>query len=307
MKVDSAPVWAALGSGALCTVASLGYPFATGALFLLPLPLLVAAGRSRERGVAVACLLTAALCLGVWGPLVAVAYLATVGVPSLVSARALFKGCRIEVVLAQALFALATGIALLVASSGADPAALWSSLATSFDESFDRVLELYRQVGVAESQVEAIEASRADIVAALVSMVPAISIVLASFVWLANLWLSRRWSAWPQLQNLTCWQAPPHAIWFFIAAGFLMFTPLGTAARNVFLVMLGVYFLQGAAIVSYYLARMRVPVPLRGAVLVLAALEQILAVFVLLLGIFDLWGDFRRLGRRPSDALVESE
>lgn len=253
------------------------------------------------------CLLTATFCLGLWGPVVALIYMVLLGFPALAATMGLFRGFRIESILGLVLAVFAIGSALLLVSSGVGFSALRDTLSTSLEESFSQILALYREVGVAESQVHALDAHRSEVVSGIVEMIPAISLILVGLVWLANLWISGRWVAWPQLENLSCWQIPPAAIWILIASGFLMFTPLAGPARNVFAVMLAAYFFQGAAIVSYYLLRFRVPRPLRGAVLVLSVLEQILGMFVLLLGIFDLWGDFRRLGSHSGDPLAEAE
>lgn len=306
MAWAGAPIAAALWGVALCVAASFGHPLSFLAFVLLPLPLLVAAGRGREGAAALASFLTAVACLGAWGPPVSLAYLVLFGAPAILASFAALRGARVETVVAAAVTASVLGAASMWAVSGVTFAAVRETVSTGLDRSFADVIDLYRQVGVGESQLSALQENRAAIVAALVEMVPSIVVTLTVVLWFGNLWLSGRWIAWPQLQDLARWQAPPQAIWLFIAAGFAMFTPLGVWARNIFAVMLAIYFLQGAAVVSYYLGRLRVPGPLRVVVLLLAVLEQILGVFVLLLGIFDLWGDFRRLGR-PGDALVESD
>jgi len=307
MGSAGAPIIAAIWSVALCVVASLGYGLSIFALALLPLPLLVTAGRGKEGSAGLACLLVAALILLVWGPQIGVLYLVVVGGPAVVLTTALRRGFRIDaaIVLAVALFALGAMVTWVL--TGATVAETRTSLSDGFDQSFAQVLTWYRDAGVGDAQLQALEDHRPEIVAAVTGMVPAIVVTAISVVWLANLWLSSWWVTWPQLVDLSRWQAPPHAIWLFIASGFALFTPLSGWAQNVFLVMLAVYFFQGAAVVSYYLGRLRLPAPLRGIVLMLAVLEQVLAVFVLLLGVFDLWGDFRRLGRAQADALAGSD
>lgn len=306
MGSAGAPIVAALWSVALCVAASLGSAFSGVALFLLPLPLLAAA-QAREANVVLGCLLAAALSLALWGPLVAFAYLVAVGGPAVAVTSALLRGYRIESAIGLAIGMLVAGVALSWVGSATSLTEVRDTLSAGFDQSVGQVLAWYREVGVAETQLQALEANRGEIVKALAEMAPAIAVIIAVVLWLANLWLSSWWVTWPQLRDLSRWQAPPHAIWLFIASGFAMFTPIGVLARNFFAVLLVLYFFQGAAVVTYYLNRLRVPAPLRGFVLLLSVLEQILAVFILLLGVFDLWGDFRRLGRRQADALMESD
>jgi hypothetical protein len=76
---------------------------------------------------------------------------------------------------------------------------------------------------------------------------------------------------------------------------FLPWVLLALLARNIFVVLLGGYFCQGLAIVSYFLERLRLPRGVRVAGYVLIAVQHIVAGIVLALGVFDLWGNFRGL------------
>jgi hypothetical protein len=58
------------------------------------------------------------------------------------------------------------------------------------------------------------------------------------------------------------------------------------------------YFFQGLAIVAYYFHRMNVPLLLRGLGYGLIVFEQLCTILVVGLGLFDLWGDFRRLNHK---------
>jgi uncharacterized protein YybS (DUF2232 family) len=89
---------------------------------------------------------------------------------------------------------------------------------------------------------------------------------------------------------------PDHLIWFVIVAGFsllLKSEDVATAALNVLVVTLSLYFLQGLAIISHLFGRFAAPRSVRVIFYVLLALQPYLAVAVAALGIFDLWGNFR--------------
>jgi hypothetical protein len=134
---------------------------------------------------------------------------------------------------------------------------------------------------------------------------PALGAVIAGAVWFINIRIARRWLPWPQLYNLHAWQAPDWLIWVLIVAGFGLFVPVDAVAlvaRNVFVVVLAGYFCQGLAIVSYYLQRLQLPAGLRVASYVLIGFQQVVAGVVLMLGVFDFWGDFRRLSVSAADA-----
>jgi hypothetical protein len=50
-------------------------------------------------------------------------------------------------------------------------------------------------------------------------------------------------------------------------------------------------------VIAYYFHKNNVPRFLRGVTYVLIAFEQIFTLVVVGVGLFDLWGDFRRLGK----------
>jgi hypothetical protein len=129
-------------------------------------------------------------------------------------------------------------------------------------------------------------------------------------VWLANLRISARWAAWPQLYALCRWRLPDPLIWALIASGFALFAPHPTAAviaANLFAIVIACYFAQGLAIVSYFFQHFGLPRGLRAATYLVIAFQQVAAALVVALGVFDLWGDFRHLSARPADAAVGSD
>jgi uncharacterized protein YybS (DUF2232 family) len=89
---------------------------------------------------------------------------------------------------------------------------------------------------------------------------------------------------------------PEHLIWVVIVAGFALLlksVDVTTAALNVLIVTLSLYFLQGLAIITHLFDRFAVPRFVRVIFYVLLALQPYLTVAVAALGIFDLWGNFR--------------
>src|SRR5262249_57019946 len=90
--------------------------------------------------------------------------------------------------------------------------------------------------------------------------------------------------------------------WPLLAAGFLLLVPglnaVRTVALNVLLATSVVYFFHGLSIVAYYFHHKGVPRLLRGFIYLAIFFEQILTIAVVALGLFDLWGDFRRLKKK---------
>jgi hypothetical protein len=150
-----------------------------------------------------------------------------------------------------------------------------------------------------------LEAARTEIADRMSMILPALLVLAAAAMWLANLGLSRRWTWWPQLIDLSRWRTADWMIWLLIGSGFALFVPpqlVTVVAINLFLVVLGCYFAQGLAIVSYFLQRVGLPRPLRAVTFAIIGLQTLAAALVVALGVFDLWGDFRNLSARPADA-----
>ena len=95
----------------------------------------------------------------------------------------------------------------------------------------------------------------------------------------------------------TRWRLPPRLIWLLIFAGFSAFMPVPVLAwigRNLLLVLLPLYFVQGMAVVSSFLQRRPYPAPIKGLIYMLLLVLSPLPMIVTSIGIFDLWIDFRK-------------
>ena len=199
---------------------------------------------------------------------------------------------------------ITAGAGCLLASYGS-LAALRAAVSEAWKSSFDGAMALYRAAGIPEDELADLEMRRTELEQGLLALFPAAVAVTSAVAWFLNLRIASRWASWPQMDDLQHWQAPPWLIWTLIVSGFAMFVPHpagAVVARNVFVVVLAGYFCQGLTIVSYFLQRLGLPVGLRAASYVLIALQEIIAGMVLALGIFDFWGNFRRIGVHPADA-----
>jgi uncharacterized protein YybS (DUF2232 family) len=89
---------------------------------------------------------------------------------------------------------------------------------------------------------------------------------------------------------------PDHLVWALILAGFAMLLKDGMvtgAALNVLIVALTFYFFQGMAIVAFFFNRFATPAFMRTLFYLFLAFQPYLAIGVAVLGVFDLWGNFR--------------
>jgi len=97
--------------------------------------------------------------------------------------------------------------------------------------------------------------------------------------------------------SLAAWHAPDSWVWGLIAALALIVVPRETArfiGWNIAIFFAVVYLAQGAAIVEHYLRKAGIRTIARGLLLaIILALPSV--VFVIALGIVDIWADFRKV------------
>jgi uncharacterized protein YybS (DUF2232 family) len=302
-------------TGALCALALsigglLGPPGAQLALVVLPLPMLVVGGAAGATHAAASSLAAGGLLGGLLGWPFGLSFVLLAGIPAVCAVVLLRGAYRLEWVVGGAFLAMALG-GVAMALAFAPPPTTWPSVLTeAWNNGFDTVLGTYHQLGISADQLADLEAQREQLTHAALAYLPAITIVAATALWLANLRMSARWACWPQLDGLSRWRVPDAVIWTLIGSGFALFAPHPSAAvvaGNVFVVVIACYFAQGVAIVSYFFQRYGLPRGIRALTYVVIAFHQIATALVIALGVFDLWGDFRHLTARPADAAVGSD
>jgi len=165
-------------------------------------------------------------------------------------------------------------------------------------------LALYEGMGMSEENLHLFSNSLDKIQYVLVRIVPAMVVASTLFVTWTNLLIARpvfkkSGLSYPAFGTLKLWKAPDYLIWGLIGCGVLLLFPsrfLKLFGLNGLLILLTVYFFQGIAIVSYFFEKKRFPRLLRLLLYSLIAVQQILLLFVIGLGIFDMWLNFRKIG-----------
>jgi uncharacterized protein YybS (DUF2232 family) len=193
----------------------------------------------------------------------------------------------------------------------------WSAMFHDLREGMTRQIEsavrMQEKVGLPAESVSMLKEQAPQIVEMMLKLLPALLLLSFAFVVLINvLYLCRRFpdrrGQWFALKNLREWKTPEPLVWALIACGFALFLPgsalLSALALNLLFVIGACYFAQGLAVIAYFFNKNNVPRFLRGLTYVLIIFQQIFTVLVVGLGLFDLWGDFRRLGK---DKLTPSQ
>jgi len=170
-------------------------------------------------------------------------------------------------------------------------------------KNLELTLALYENMGVSTETIEMISASLENIQYVLIRIIPAIVIASTFFVaWtcllLAKPMLLSRELFYPGFGTLNLWKAPETLIWGLIGLGVMLmlpYKPLKIIGLNGMLILMTIYFFQGIAIVSFYFEKKQFPRMLRIFLYGLIALQQVVLLIIIGLGVFDMWLNFRKL------------
>ncbi len=104
-------------------------------------------------------------------------------------------------------------------------------------------------------------------------------------------------------EKFSDWVFPEQFVWVLIGSGGLYLLAGGfieILSMNVFLGMLTIYFFQGLAVTIHILRSKNIPVFVWWLMFLMVLFQPLLVGVVMGVGVFDLWGDFRKLKTRPS-------
>jgi uncharacterized protein YybS (DUF2232 family) len=212
---------------------------------------------------------------------------------------------------AAAMLATAAGILLYFYGSWG---AMTQDLRASLIDNLTVALRVHEKMGFPQESLNLFSEKIPEIVEQMLRLLPSLLFVSLCLVVLLNvLFLLRRFperrEQWLSIATFREWKCPEPLVWALIACGFAVFVPASEwvtiAALNVLLVTGVCYFIQGLAIVAFFFHKNNVPRFLRSATYILIIFQQIFTLLVAALGLFDLWGDFRRLKKNnlnPSQA-----
>ncbi len=165
-----------------------------------------------------------------------------------------------------------------------------------------------KQLSGTSAETGEFESRLLETVPMIVRTIPGILISCTLGIGWLNLLLVRKYCRFTGIEScigekLTLWKAPELLVWFVIAGGVMLLLPLSEfklPGINLLIVVGTVYFLQGLAIVAFYLERMKMPFFVKGFLFAVLFLQQFASMATAALGLFDVWFDFRKLVRKPA-------
>jgi uncharacterized protein YybS (DUF2232 family) len=272
-------------------------PFA----LIAPFPLLVVRLRHGMVPAALAAVSAAALLgslVGGWPGLIyfmLVAPVLLIG-ESMARGRGMLRGCG----WAFAVLALLVSAFLLFANDDMRALAL-----ASFEHSRSPEFLEGMRASMPPEQVDAFVEQVTTAYEAMVVVYPAAYIIFVAVIVLLNssllrLYLRRRDPGWLDAGEFEGVRWPFVLAVAFVALGLAVLSPLlRPAAYNGLLILAFFFGLQGLAVVCFYAQRLAAPPLLRAAVLVLVLINPWAPQILALIGLFDIWFDFRKWAEPP--------
>jgi hypothetical protein len=278
------------------------FPF----MVVSPFPLMVTRLRSGLLAAASAVVFAAALIGALFVPASAIGYLLLV-VPVLLVPEAMARGRGILRGCGWAFGALTVQVATALLFAHPSMAAIALD-AVEYMRSPAFVGDL--SASWPKERVEAWVEGVAAMHAAMEVVYPAVFVIMAALVVLANAamlrgYLVRRDPGWLDGGEFERVRWPFALAVSFVLAGLgIVMPPVRPLAYNVLLVVAFFFALQGLAVVAFYAFRLAAPPLLRWAVLLLVVVNPWAPQILALIGLFDMWFDFRKWAEPPDPKRV---
>ena len=227
----------------------------------------------------------------------------TMGVAGLFIAQIAAQNGLIEkIVIYPALFIIAAICFYFVYSGFVLSVNPWQLVVKYIAATIQENIKLYSQLPLKTEDINYIKDNEKNIINGFTQIFPSLIVITSTLIIWANFLLGKRilgkaGITWPKFTELTCWKSSELIIWIFIISGGLFFVPnkdINFFSLNIFLVTCFIYLLQGLAIVSFFFQNKNVPLFFRYLFYFFIAVQQILMIPIIAVGLFDIWIDFRK-------------
>lgn len=182
--------------------------------------------------------------------------------------------------------------------SGAD---LQGMLLKGINSSTEQAVVIYGKQGLSPEDLELFTQGIRQAGALIAKVFPALILVALGTIAALNMAIifrirSKRLPDIPEPELLLSFRNPDLLVWVVIAAGVALLVPEAAANKvglNLLVVCGFIYFLQGLAVVLVFFKRVAVPSLARVIFWLALAFQPYLVLAIAILGLFDIWGDFR--------------
>lgn len=173
--------------------------------------------------------------------------------------------------------------------------------------SIAQAISIYEKAGVKGDELALMKQSMSMAAGLITRIYPALATIMLTAMTGLNLALARRAAVRLDLGlkigDFNSFRNREPLVWLLIAAGFAMLAGnpvITTPALNVLVIVIGLYSLQGLAIVLTIISRQSFAGVMRVMLFLMLLFQPYLVALLATLGIFDLWGDFRTPRKREN-------
>jgi hypothetical protein len=254
------------------------------------------------RGTGVIITLSAVTVLtAVFGINAGIVYLLQCGVIALLLPEFLVKGYgaarTIAWTTACSVTLMSVAAALFTLVSGQN---LHQVISNEITTSLSQAVAIYEKSGIKGDDLAMIRRSMDMAAALMIRTYPSVTTILLMFMVGCNVMLIRRPAVLMgytfSIDGFGLFRLPEPLVWILIPAGFAMMAGnpvITTPALNVLIVVTTLYFLQGMAVATTVISRQPFAGIMRVFLYLMLLFQPYLAAIIAVIGIFDIWGDFR--------------
>ena len=245
---------------------------------------------------------SSALLAAVAEPAAVVIYLLQAGIMSLALPEFLIRG---KGGARSVVYAVAVNLLSIVVAAGLFSLTTGSNLHAKVKEgvqaSIVQTAAVYQKMGITGDDLKAMQSSMQQAGELIVTIYPALITVVLGMIAVMNLLVLalvalRLGQPFNLVGDFKKYRNPEPLVWVLIIAGFGMLVPQEVvfhASRNVVIVVSTFYAVQGFAVMSHFFHKYQVPKWVRFIGYLLLIFQPFMVLAVAVLGVFDLWGDFR--------------
>jgi uncharacterized protein YybS (DUF2232 family) len=172
----------------------------------------------------------------------------------------------------------------------------------NIEASIQNALLAYGEVGVVPQELSLPQSPASALARFMVLIVPGSVIAMDLLFYWWTLLIHRRIMGLYGMKGLGprllgIWRLPFPLIWVTILGGGLIILPVGGVGWvgiNLLIVMGTLHFFQGVGVISMLFQKKGVPSVIKGLIYFLICFQQVLLLGVIILGLFDIWFDFRK-------------
>lgn len=207
-----------------------------------------------------------------------------------------------KMVLASALLLFLCGMGFIIYNSCRANITPWELVENYVAEVVKENIALYKKFNVPQEQIQMITEKTPQITRFFAGIFPALGISGSVVTVWANLLVGQMFFRlkgipFPGFGDLTTWKAPEKLVWVLIAAGGMLFVPIEgivIVGMNLLIITGLIYMFQGLAITAFFFRKKQISRMFRFFFYGLIMVQQYMLIFVIAVGLFDLWVDFRK-------------